>query len=78
MSRNDNTGKVFRRKEPETRALTSTRIAADLDAFRKAGGEIEVLGVTRVLTKLEAADVPDAAKAAPMRAAPGGRRRGPG
>jgi hypothetical protein len=77
MSRND-TGKVFRRKEPETRAITSNRIAADLDAFRKAGGEIEVLGVTRVLTKLEPADVPEAAKAAPMRAAPGGRRRGPG
>ena len=77
MSRND-TDKVFRRKEPETRAITSNRIAADLDAFRKAGGEIEVLGVTRVLTKLETAEVPDAAKAAPMRAAPGGRRRGPG
>ena len=76
MSRND-TDKVFRRKEPETRAITSNRIAADLDAFRKAGGEIEVLGVTRVLTKLEA-DVPEAAKAAPMRAAPGGRRRGAG
>lgn len=77
MSRND-TGKVFRRKEPETRALTSTRIAADLDAFRQAGGEIEVLGVTRVLTRLEAAEVGEAAKVAPVRAAPGARRRGPG
>ncbi len=72
------TGKVFRRKEPETRQLTSNRIAQDLDAFRSAGGEIEVLGVTRVLTRLETADVPDSAKAAPARVAPGGRRRGPG
>lgn len=27
---------------------TSQRIASDIDAFRKAGGHIEVLGVTRV------------------------------
>lgn len=77
MSRTD-TGKVFRRKEPETRQLTSNRIAEDLDAFRDAGGTIEVLGVTRVLTRLEAADVPDSAAAAPARAASGARHRGTG
>lgn len=77
MNRND-TGKVFRRKEPETRQLTSARIADDLSAFRQAGGEIEVLGVTRVLTRLEGAAIDVAAKSAPARSAPASRRRGSG
>ncbi len=34
------------------RRLTSDRISADLADFQKAGGEVEVLGVTRVLKKL--------------------------
>src|SRR3546814_12514040 len=34
------------------RRLTSDRISADLADFQKAGGQVEVLGVTRVLTKL--------------------------
>lgn len=34
-------------------AVTSERIAADLTAFRKAGGRIEVLGNTRSLTKID-------------------------
>ncbi len=33
--------------------LTHDRISADLAEFRKAGGQVEVLGVTRVLTKLD-------------------------
>ncbi|MDN5781013.1 MAG: hypothetical protein L0H23_03155 [Luteimonas sp.] len=33
--------------------LTSDRISADLADFEKAGGEVEVLGVTRVLKKLD-------------------------
>lgn len=37
------------------RALTSERIADDVDAFRAGGGKIEVLGVTRVLTPSEEA-----------------------
>ena len=37
-------------------AITHERIAADLEAFRKAGGEIEVLGVTRSLKKIDGAD----------------------
>lgn len=34
------------------RNLTSARISADLADFQKAGGQVEVLGVTRVLKKL--------------------------
>jgi len=34
--------------------LTHERISSDLEAFRKAGGRIEVLGNTRVLTKVDA------------------------
>ncbi len=33
--------------------LTSDRISADLADFEKAGGQVEVLGVTRVLTKVD-------------------------
>ena len=55
------------RKEADpARGVTSERIAADLVAFRKAGGRIEVLGVTRVLTHLDAAGpAPAAATPAP-------------
>ncbi|GAB3381656.1 hypothetical protein [Lysobacter fragariae] len=63
--------KAFRRKEPDSRLLTSERIADDIQAFRQAGGHIEVLGVTRVLTKLEDT-VADAT--APARPAAGTRR----
>lgn len=35
--------------------LASERIAADLDDFRSSGGAIEVLGITRVLKKLDEA-----------------------
>ncbi|KAF1699286.1 hypothetical protein [Pseudoxanthomonas suwonensis] len=41
--------------------LTRERIASDLEAFRKAGGRIEVLGNTPMLTKV---DAPEAAPAA--------------
>lgn len=45
---------VAKRKESDSgRRMTHERIAADLDAFRKAGGRIEVLGTTRVLTKID-------------------------
>ncbi|MBO9716404.1 MAG: hypothetical protein J7507_06240 [Pseudoxanthomonas sp.] len=37
-------------------SLTSERISDDLDAFRRAGGRIEVLGNTRVLTKIDEND----------------------
>lgn len=35
------------------RQLTRDRISADLADFQKAGGEVEVLGVTRVLKKVD-------------------------
>jgi hypothetical protein len=41
------------RKPTERNAITHERIAADLEAFRQAGGEIEVLGVTRSLKKID-------------------------
>ena len=33
--------------------LTSERISSDLEDFRKAGGRVEVLGTTRVLTRVD-------------------------
>lgn len=48
--------------------LTSERIAEDLAAFRRAGGRIEVLGVTRTLTRIEG----EAPSVAPT---PAGKRR---
>jgi hypothetical protein len=62
----------FRQKEPDRRALTSERIADDIEAFQSSGGHIEVLGVTRVLTKLDdAVDTHKAPSAQPR----GGTRR---
>lgn len=57
------------RKEKAPPALTHERLAADMDAFRKAGGKIEVLGVTRMLTRLDgdAPAAPAPAPAAPRR-----------
>lgn len=42
------------RKQPAERggALTRERIAEHLEAFRKAGGSIEVLGATRTLQRI--------------------------
>ncbi len=37
------------RKTKDNHTLTRERIASDLDAFRKAGGTIEVLGITHTL-----------------------------
>lgn len=42
--------------------LTSERISRDLDAFHKAGGRIEVLGNTPVLTRVAAPQARDAQK----------------
>ncbi|QIL19244.1 hypothetical protein [Thermomonas sp. HDW16] len=53
------------RKPVDRNALTHERIASDLEAFRKAGGKIEVLGVTRTLKKIgpDADDAPPPAPA---------------
>ena len=57
------------RKPTERNAMTHERIAADLEAFRKAGGRIEVLGITRALKKIdpEADATPQPAPAKPRR-----------
>lgn len=57
------------RKPAERNAFTHERIAADIEAFRKAGGRIEVLGVTRTLKKIDpdADATPQPAPAKPRR-----------
>lgn len=65
--------RTFRRKEPDSRLLTSQTIADHLEAFESSGGQIEVLGVTRVLKKLEA-EQPDGPSALPPNARATGRR----
>ena len=40
------------RKAGDRTPLTHEALAADLDAFRHAGGKIEVLGVTRSLQRI--------------------------
>ncbi|TDK23810.1 hypothetical protein E2F46_09775 [Luteimonas aestuarii] len=51
------------RKPKQSPTLTRERIADDMDAFRKSGGKVEVLGTTRTLTRI------DADPGAPSRAA---------
>ena len=42
------TSHLFSARKPNERApITHERVAEDIEAFRKAGGKIEVLGVTR-------------------------------
>ncbi|MCD9033066.1 hypothetical protein LDO32_15155 [Luteimonas sp. Y-2-2-4F] len=73
------TSHLFGSRKPNDRGSTITRdrIEADLAAFRKAGGRIEVLGVTRSLTRIDpeadAAAKADAASA--TAAAARGERR---
>lgn len=47
------------RKADTSRELTSERIAQHMDAFRAAGGTVEVLGTTSMLKRL---GVPEPAK----------------
>ena len=45
--------RVFARRPTSPRgALTSDSIAADMDAFRRAGGTIEIMGTTNTLLKI--------------------------
>ncbi|WP_225876220.1 hypothetical protein [Lysobacter solisilvae (ex Woo and Kim 2020)] len=60
------TERGFQHKAPDPRVLTSERIADHLRAFQSTGGRIEVLGVTRVLKKLDETAVPRT-KPAPTR-----------
>lgn len=69
------TAHLFSRKPgPASNHLTSERIEADLAAFRKAGGKVEVLGTTHTLKKLS--EVPAQAATQPARPSSGGRRSG--
>ena len=56
-----------------TGTLTSERISDDLDAFHKAGGQIEVLGNTRVLTRIDEAATATAAATAPKKTEKAGK-----
>jgi hypothetical protein len=67
--------RTFRKKEPDSRLLTSERIANDLQAFQKSGGAIEVLGITQVLKKLgEAGTASDMPAPTPVRPGAGSRK----
>lgn len=48
------TSHLFGSRKPGERAaaVTSESISADLEAFHKTGGEIEVLGITRTLNRI--------------------------
>lgn len=52
MARPRNPERVFTRKPPDKKPLTSESIATDLEAFQAAGGAIEVLGTTRTLKRI--------------------------
>lgn len=59
------TTRLFAPRKPRiTATLTSERLAADLAAFRKAGGRIEVLGTTRSLKKIDPKDAASAPRPA--------------
>lgn len=68
------TSHLFGAKKGDGRsAITHERLAADMEAFRKAGGKIEVLGVTQALRRIEPSANP--APAATPAAASAKRRR---
>ncbi|CAA9329587.1 MAG: hypothetical protein AVDCRST_MAG71-1714 [uncultured Lysobacter sp.] len=54
--------RAFRGSKPSesSRDLTSEAIEAHLAAFRRAGGKVEVLGVTQTLKKIEMPAAPAA------------------
>ena len=58
------------RKTNAASMLTSERIAADLAAFRKSGGKIEVLGNTKVFQSMGPMAAASKAKAASAKKAP--------
>jgi hypothetical protein len=61
---------LFSQRDSKKRpALTSERIADDLEAFHESGGHIEVLGTTRSLKKIdpEADDASAPAATAPAK-----------
>lgn len=71
------TSHLFGAKKSDGRsAITHERLAADIEAFRKAGGKIEVLGVTQALRRIDPVGGSAHAAPAPVPApAPPKRRR---
>ena len=71
------TSHLFGGKKSDGRsAITHERLAADMEAFRKAGGKIEVLGVTQALRRIDPIGNAAQPAAAPTAApAPAKRRR---
>lgn len=68
------TSHLFSARKPNERSpLTHERVAEDIEAFRKAGGKIEVLGVTRSLLRV-GVEPGDPAPAMPAKPAPDRRR----
>lgn len=55
--------------------ITRERLAADLEDFRRAGGRIEVLGITRSLHRIDADANADAAPAPAPKTAPSSNPR---
>jgi hypothetical protein len=55
------------RKPADTRIVTSEDIAAHLHAFAAAGGQVEVLGVTRVLKHIDETTVAQTTPPLPRR-----------
>ena len=70
------TSHLFQARKPPERGhgLTHERIAEHLEAFRRAGGTIEVLGTTRALTRI-GADAIDAPTPQPANPSPRTRSR---
>jgi hypothetical protein len=68
------TSHLFSARKPNQRApVTHVRVAEDIEAFRKVGGKIEVLGVTRSLLRV-GIEPGDPAPAMPAKPAPTRRR----
>ena len=69
MSRPNTTHLFDQRKDDKRKTLTHEQIADDLDAFKRAGGKIEVLGNTLTLRTIPISSRQDATPATPTAAA---------
>lgn len=65
MSRPNTTHLFDQRKDDKRKTLTHEQIADDLDAFKRAGGKIEVLGNTQTLRTIPISARHDTASTTP-------------